>query len=82
MAYSIATRVVAQDPGPSKLQVQVRYGDTVEDMLENVPNPADSPEWSSAPSSHQIFKGGREIMIDVSCASVVPTPATAVHFAN
>lgn len=77
MTYSIATRVVEQYPGTSKLQVQVRYSDTVEDTLENMPNPADALEWFSMPSSQQIYQGGREIALDVSCASFVPTPATA-----
>lgn len=69
MVYSVATRVVQQYPGPgSRLQVQVLYGDTIEDMLENMPDPADAPGWSWTPSSQEIHQGGREIRIDVSCA--------------
>lgn len=79
MAYSIVSRVVEQYPGPSVLQVQVQYSGTVGDMLENMPDAADAPEFSSTPSSQEIYRGGREIMLDVSCASVaVPRPATAV----
>lgn len=67
MAYSIAARVVEQNPGPgSKLQVQLRFGETIEDMLENMPDPADAPEWYSTPSSQEIHRGEREIMLDVS----------------
>lgn len=55
-----------QYPGPGELQVQVRYGDRIEDILENMPSPDDAPEWSSTPSSQEFHQGGREIMLDVS----------------
>eukprot|EP00752_Nemacystus_decipiens_P002278 g2159.t1 len=76
--YSVATRVVEQYPGPgARLQVQVRYGDTMEDMLENMPDPADTPEWSWTPSSQEIHQGGREIMLNVMHCS----PANEHHAA-
>lgn len=66
VGYSIAARVMEQYPGPGELQVQVRYGDRIEDILENMPSPDDAPEWSSTPSSQEFHQGGREIMLDVS----------------
>lgn len=69
--------MVEQYSGPNKLQVQVRYGGAIEDMLEIVPNPADAPGWPSTPSSQQIHQGGREIMLDVSHANVNVVPIAA-----